>query len=122
MADADLTAGAVLPCSPSQRTEASYSTRLLRWPLGRVASALSYSVGKGITLNAVPHAFLSHASEDGVLAVHLAKDLLASGIDTLLMSGTSQPVIVSASGLTLDSGHVPTSLFFLHPSVSLNLG
>jgi TIR domain len=35
-------------------------------------------------LSAAPHAFLSHASEDGVLAVRLAKDLLASGIDTFL--------------------------------------
>jgi len=35
-------------------------------------------------LNAAPHVFLSHASEDNALAVRLAKDLIASGIDTFL--------------------------------------
>jgi hypothetical protein len=35
-------------------------------------------------LNAVPHVFLSHASENKALAVRLAKDLLASGIGSFL--------------------------------------
>jgi hypothetical protein len=35
-------------------------------------------------LSAAPHVFLSHASEDNSLAVRLAKDLIASGIDTFL--------------------------------------
>ena len=82
--DSRITSRLFPPIESNVATAPRSSSRLLRWPLGSIASALSYSVGKEITLNAVPHAFLSHASEDGVLAVRLAKDLLASGIDAFL--------------------------------------